>query len=278
MKYSKEFLESVITKCNNKADLCRELGIKPVGGNYKRIDNYITIYNLNVSHFKKEPWNKGKNYISSYTKDIKDVLIENSTYTNTGSLKKRLIKEGYKQHKCELCGYEENVELHHINGNPCDNRLENLQILCPNCHAKTNTFRGKGRVHKDPKELTITKEQALERHIQKTIKRRIPDNQRKIRKEIPLIICPICGKQFKPVKGSTYCSIECYNEARIIGGSARPGVIQLIKDFKELKSFLQVGNKYNVSDNAVRKWCSLYGLPIKTKEIKNLLSKIEIKD
>ena len=93
-----------------------------------------------------------------------------------------------------------------------------------------------------------------------------------------MVTCPICGKQFKPVKGSTYCSIECYNEARIIGGSVRPGVVQLIKDFKELKSFIQVGNKYNVSDNAVRKWCSLYGLPIKTKEIKDLLSKIEIKE
>lgn len=151
MKYSKEFLETAITKCNNKADLCRELGIKPIGGNYKIVDNYITIYNLDVSHFKKEPWNKRKNYISSYTKDIKDVLIENSTYTNTGSLKKRLIKEGYKQHKCELCGYEENVELHHINGQPTDNRLENLQILCPNCHAKTENFRGKNISHRNHK-------------------------------------------------------------------------------------------------------------------------------
>lgn len=277
MKYSKEFLETVITKCNSKADLCRELGIKPVGGNYKRIDNYITIYNLDVSHFKKEPWNKGKNYISSYNKDIESILIENSTYTSTNSLKKRLIKEGYKLHKCELCGYEESVELHHINGNPCDNRLENLQMLCPNCHAKTNNFRGKGRTHKDPKELIITEEQALERHIQKTIKRRLPEELRKTRSIIPTIICPICGKKFKPKGKAKYCSLECYNEAKMVINTIKPGAIQLLLDFKELKNFLQVGKKYNVSDNAIRKWCKLYGFPIKTKEMKELVSKIEIK-
>ena len=278
MKYTKDFLEKVITECNTKADLCRKLGIKPIGGNYKRIDNYISIYNLDTKHFKKEPWNKGKNYISSFNKDIESILIENSTHTNTNSLKKRLIKEGYKQHKCELCGYEENVELHHINGNPCDNRLENLQILCPNCHAKTNTFRGKGRVHKDPKELTITKEQALERHIQKTIKRRVPEELRKTRSIIPTAICPVCGKEFK-LKGKTkYCSLECYNKDKMVINTIKPGAIQLIKDFKLLKNFLQVGNKYNVSDNAVRHWCSLYGFPIKTKEMKEFISKIEIKD
>lgn len=277
MKYSKDFLEKVITECNTKADLCRKLGIKPAGGNYKRIDNYISFYDLDVSHFKKAPWNKGKNYVSSYTKDIKNILVENSTYTNTNSLKKRLIKEGYKLHKCELCGYEESVELHHINGNPCDNRLENLQILCPNCHAKTNNFRGKGRIHKNPKELIITEEQALERHIQKTIKRRLPEELRKTRSIIPTIICPICGKEFKPKGKAKYCSLECYNEAKMVINTIKPGAIQLLLDFKELKNFLQVGKKYNVSDNAVRKWCKLYGFPIKTKEMKELVSKIEIK-
>ena len=97
-------------------------------------------------------------------------------------------------------------------------------------------------------------------------------------KRIENIICPICGKEFKPIKGAKYCSLECYNEARLEIKNNRPDFLQLIKDFKELKSFVQVGKKYNVSDNAVRKWCKYYQLSEKTtalqkyiKDLKNIL-------
>jgi 5-methylcytosine-specific restriction endonuclease McrA len=58
-----------------------------------------------------------------------------------------LINEGIKEHKCELCGITEwngkpaPIELDHINGKHTDNRIENLRILCPNCHAQTPTWR-----------------------------------------------------------------------------------------------------------------------------------------
>lgn len=65
----------------------------------------------------------------------------NSTYIKSSVLKEKLIKEGYKENKCESCGITSwlgkdiVLELHHKNGNHYDNDINNLQILCPNCHS-----------------------------------------------------------------------------------------------------------------------------------------------
>ena len=62
-----------------------------------------------------------------------------------------MYKLGLKENRCEICGITEwqgksiQCELHHINGNPTDNRIENLQILCPNCHSQTDNFRSRNR-------------------------------------------------------------------------------------------------------------------------------------
>ena len=84
------------------------------------------------------------------------ILVPKSTF-QTYKLKKRLLEDGIKQHVCEHCGLmhwqgmEIPLELHHINGDNRDNRLENLQLLCPNCHALTDSYRGRNK--KSPKNL-----------------------------------------------------------------------------------------------------------------------------
>ena len=269
---TKEELKEFLKIARSWADICRFVEIVPAGDNYRIVKKLILDFELTFEP-SYEPWNKGKSYRQPHYADIKDVLTENSTYRNINSLRKRLINAGLKLNHCECCGIsgdEVSLELHHINGSHFDNRLENLQILCPNCHSKTDNFKG-GNIkfkkegmlrHRPASEVYLTDEEIKERELERLSKRRKGNSRKKLEPKV----CPICGKEFQP-KDSTqkYCSQECYRQDN---KGNRPSLIQLIQDFKELGSFVQVGNKYNVTDNAVRKWCHLYGIPDKSNIMK----------
>jgi 5-methylcytosine-specific restriction endonuclease McrA len=82
---------------------------------------------------------------------LKRILVKKSSYQSY-KLKNCLFREGLKQRKCEICGWAKKspdgrkpLELDHINGDSQDNRLENLRILCPNCHSLQPTHRGRNR-------------------------------------------------------------------------------------------------------------------------------------
>jgi hypothetical protein len=78
-----------------------------------------------------------------------DTYLVNGRRTNRTHLKRRLLAAGLKSNRCEICGLIEwrgeplSMALHHVNGDGLDNRLENLVLLCPNCHAQTPNFSGR---------------------------------------------------------------------------------------------------------------------------------------
>jgi hypothetical protein len=77
------------------------------------------------------------------------LLVSNRPQTSRTHLKDRLIKAGIKENRCERCGISEwrgkplSMQLHHMNGDGLDNRLENLELLCANCHSQTSTYGGR---------------------------------------------------------------------------------------------------------------------------------------
>lgn len=291
----KEFLHQIVKECYSKADLCRALDKKPTGGNYATIDRIIQNYNLDTSHFKNGPWNKGMKYkCKRYTLD--EILIKDSPYLNTNHLKLRLINEGILKPECAICGCKERLELHHINGDPSDNRLENLQILCINHHYDTENFRnkeGKGRKHLTPNDYVLSEEDLRIREEAKVLAKRksirireaeelIKNSPNKSIKDFPKkksgiktnntskdIECPYCHKTFhQKHPEQKYCSTECASKAHSHNITKENLLEQIIKLDG---NFTQIGKVFGITDNAIRKWCKKFGFPTHRKELQEYI-------
>lgn len=265
LKYTEEQLREAIKNSLSIAEVCRKLNIRPVGGNYKTIKFQLKKWKIDKSHFTGQAWNVGKRYKNfSKKRLLSEILIINSPHRNTNTLRRRLIIEGFKNHECEKCQLKEwnnkpiPLELNHINGINDDNRIENLEIICPNCHAQTNNFRGKNILSalSEKKEVEYRKFKELPDENRDDLEPSLNKEGAETLHGRPKSKCLICEKDIYN-SGQKYCSRECNNISKTV---KIPTYQELIKSFEEFNSFLQVGKKYNVSDNAVRKWCIRYGI------------------
>jgi len=229
-KQKQEFEECVcnLVKSNNSiSSVCKALRHHPTNEYYKQIQRIIDKYSLDTSHFTNIRQNTSSNR-SANKQSILEALDAGMKIPSS-RIKERLIKEGLKEAKCECCGLSDwngqpiPLQLHHINGNREDNRLENFQILCPNCHAQT-------------------------------------DNYCRGQKEKKVNRCAICGKIIS--RNSTHC-LACYSklnhrrESKVIKQDKET----ILLDFKEFGSFDALSKKYKTSHITIRRWCSEYGLP-----------------
>ena len=145
---NEESFRSIVVSSCSKAEVIRKTGFNPAGANYKAFDILVEKWNIDTSHFSGQAHLKGKTHGWSVKFSLKDILVKDSTY-QSNKLRKRLIEEKILEEKCNRCyntswmGTKIPLELEHMNGDKFDNRLENLELLCPNCHALTPTYRGK---------------------------------------------------------------------------------------------------------------------------------------
>lgn len=147
-RWSDEQLRAAVAQSRSIAQTIRALGLVAAGGNYDQVQRRIKELSLDTSHMTGKGWNVGGIFQPYKQRPLDEALVV-GRLTTSHRLKKRLFRAGLKAPACELCGWEQRapdgripVELDHINGDRFDNRLENLRILCPNCHSLQSTHRG----------------------------------------------------------------------------------------------------------------------------------------
>ncbi len=144
-------LREAAQQSSSVRQILHKLGLIEAGGNYAQIKKYLHLYHIDISHLKGRGWSKGLTGVGKPRLSLEQILVKDS-YFQSFKLKKRLLAAGLRSRSCEECGWAKAtddgylpLELHHINGNPRDNRLENLSILCPNCHSLKPNHRGRNR-------------------------------------------------------------------------------------------------------------------------------------
>ncbi len=149
--WTREDLITAVANSRSVRQVISKLKLVEAGGNYEQVKKYLKEYNIDTSHFAGMTWNKGLTGRYMPLIPLSKILVKDSTFQSF-QLKNRLFRNKIKEPVCEECGWARcsidgriPVELDHINGDRHDNRIENLRILCPNCHSLKTTHRGKNK-------------------------------------------------------------------------------------------------------------------------------------
>jgi hypothetical protein len=236
--YTKEVLQEIVYKSTSWRDVLTKLGNdSKYKGSQTHVKKRAIELGVNFSHFKGKRWNAG--LLLPPKRPIEDYF--NGAEISSNVLKKRIVREGFREWKCERCensewlGEKIPLELHHKDHNPKNNQLVNLKLVCPNCH------------YKEHNSTKLKKEKMGE-----LSKKR----KQKYRSRKKLNICQMCNNPCS----DKYCSYECAHEGgkKIKNRPTKEELINMIQN----SSFLQVGKTFGVSDNAIRKWCKSYGIDL----------------
>ena len=241
-------------------EVCLKANIIDTTGNYNTLKRIIKEENIDITHFKRQNNSKQECH------NIEYYLVKGSHITSY-RLKNKLIKEGIKEQKCECCGLTEwleqpiKLELHHLNGDNTDNRIENLQLMCPNCHTYTDNYGGKNQ--------RLNKKEDLKKEKQKQKQIDIEYLQELLNEYSDINIVSEIIK-VKPKTISRY--IKKYN---LVVKKKQPKYVKEINNMIELmkthQNYSKVGRILGISDNAVKKRFISLGYPGNIKDLLNIL-------
>lgn len=181
---TKQFQE-IVNECNNLSEIIEKSGARVNGTTYRTLHKRIAKEKIDISHIPIGPnANKGRKK-GEWKRPIEYYLCRKRISSGI-NLKKRLIEEGLLKEECAVCKLKPMwnneklvLQLDHIDGDFINNTLENLRLICPNCHSQTKTFAGRN-VKRD--KLVNTCEKCFAPICQKAILCRTC-NHEKMRKE-----------------------------------------------------------------------------------------------
>ena len=235
--YSEDELRRIVDSSKSMKEVLRKLGYKTQNGSNRiTVKKRLTKFNISTSHFES---------VDKTERTYENVFCKDSTATQ------HTLREWYKKFsddsKCSICGQnklwngcELTMILDHINGDNHDNTEDNLRWICPNCNSQLDTFAG--------------------RNIKKKLDKKINSPRIKTAKQKKKI-CPICN--INEISITSKMCKECRSIDRRKNTPSKEELEKLIYD----TPFTQIGKLYEVSDNAVRKWCKFYSLPFTYKEL-----------
>ena len=237
----------VSRSCNSASEACRILGLP--WRKYRKLALMLGCYYPNQGQ-KGIPASK-----RTYSFTVEDLNVGRVTKISNYQLKSFLFFNNLKEHRCEICGIGEVwngmplvLQVHHIDGNNTNNRLSNIQILCPNCHSQTENF-GRRNCFK---------------YAEGESRRSRVGNKSIPKKKIthPISFCIDCGKRL-----NRWTSKRCRPcEVKFRYKEKKPSREELSKIFSNKGetniSISEIARRYNVSSTTIYRWARNYGFDI----------------
>lgn len=249
---TKEQLEEYITTSHSYREVLRKIGYHCNNGYlYKLVKNRAKELGITVQPIPLPNLLETRKDTKKTAQDLR--LPDEVVFTKNAKIDKTTVRAHFKSltkdmYYCWICGQEPEwngqpltMIMDHIDGDNCNHTVENLRWVCPNCNYQLPTTNGKN----------IASYKNRERRY-----------------------CPDCGKELKG-KTTIRCN-SCANKINIEIARQNSAFVknqltrEELKDLIRTTPFVKIGEKFGVTDNAVRKWCKHCNLPYRSQDIKNI--------